>query len=281
MSERDSRARGRRIVVAFDTTPLGEVALEAAAGLATALHAELSGLFIEDVNLMRIARLPFARELGLASAVTRPLGASDIERALRWQAERNRAWLESVAVALDLRWSFQVVRGQALAAILECWREPDLVVFGRTERATFVRGMSMPARTETAAGAGPSQLERFRRLSLRSIALLFDSSERAQRALEVAFALAATAGTRLTLLVLAADREEFERLRDAARAWLAQRDATVRFRWLRSREPAAVAEALRAEDTAALLWHDENTAQDRQRFHALHAVVSCPIVLLS
>ncbi len=61
-----------RILVAIDTSPHGRAALEAAADLAAASSAELCGLFVEDLNLLRLAGLPFAHEIEFASATPRP-----------------------------------------------------------------------------------------------------------------------------------------------------------------------------------------------------------------
>lgn len=279
MSEREDRGKFQRIVVAFDATPLGEVALEAAAGLAAALDAELSGLFVEDIDLMRMAELPFTRELGLVSAVIRPFGALDVERAFRLQAERTRALLESVASAHDLRWSFEVVRGQALAA-LKYLSDVDVVVFGKGAHG-YIGSVGIMPLAGFLGGEARRRRGRFRRLTLRPIALLFDGSRPAWRTLSVGFALAATAETRLTLLVLAENREEFERLRELAKTWLAERGAAARFVWLRSREVASVVEAVTAEGAAALVWHDETARQDRRGFHALLSALRCPLVLIS
>lgn len=108
MSEPDSPRAAGRIVVVFDTTPLGEAALEAAAGLAAALEAELAGLFVEDIDLVRMAQLPFAAELGLASAVLRRIEASDLERAFRLQAERSRERLAAAGFAAQPRSLIQI-----------------------------------------------------------------------------------------------------------------------------------------------------------------------------
>jgi nucleotide-binding universal stress UspA family protein len=281
MSRRDDQEKFERIVVAFDETPLGELALEAAAGLASALNAELAGLFVEDVELMRMAELPFARELGLISAATRPLGTSDVERAFRLQAERTRALLEEVASAFDLRWSFQVVRGQALAAALQYLSDVDVVVFGKGAHGYVARSMGIRPLAGLLGSAARRHRERFRRLTLRPIALLFDGSRRAWRTLSVAYALAATAKTRLTLLVLAEDRETFERERELVKAWLAERGAAALFVWLRNLDATGIAQIVKGEDAVALLWHDGAARQDRERFRTLLTALGCPLVLIS
>lgn len=281
MSGNERETKVERIVVAFDMTPFGEIALEAAAGLAAALDAELSGLFVEDVNLMRMAELPFTRELGLISAVTRPIDAPDVERSFRLQAQRSREQLERIAAALDLPWSFQVVRGLGFAAVLECVRELDLAVFGEAAHGPIAKSVWLPAPAGALGGAAQRRRRRFRRLSLRSIAVLFDGSEQAWRALAVAYALAATAEARLALLVSAPTAEEFEGLHELAKTWLAERGAVARFIWLRSREVASVVEAVTAEGAAAVVWYDETARQDQRKFRALLSALGCPLVLIS
>ena len=76
-----------RVCVAVDAAANAPDALRAAATLAAAFDAELAGLFVEDLNLVRAAELSFTRELGIESGVSRPLAAEDIERSLRVQAE--------------------------------------------------------------------------------------------------------------------------------------------------------------------------------------------------
>ncbi len=278
MSERDAADAAMRIVVAFDAAPPGEAALETAIGLAAALGIELAGLFVEDLDLVRMAELPFTRELGLASVVTRPIGPADLERALRLQAESSRKWLESAASALNLRWSFEVVRGRAPAAVLEYAIGPGFVVFGTALYGSAARGAcpSAPPGVHRRARG-----ERFRSLHLRPIAVLFDGSERAWRALSAAHALAATAGTRLVLLVAADGAGEFERLRDEVRSWLVERGAMARFLRLRSRGAADVVQAAKAEGAAALLWCGAAVPADRETLRALLAALGCPLVLIT
>jgi len=275
MSEqRDEGARVERIVVAFDTSPLGRAALEAAAALAAALGAEVAGLFVEDLDLVRMAELPFTRELGLTSAVTRPIDTPDIERALRLQAQQTRRTLEALAAEFNLRWSFQTVRGQVLSAVMECVHEPDVVVFGKAAHAAAPRS-AWPE------PAGFRRRGRFPRLAVRPIAVLFDDSPRTWRALAAAHSLAGEAGARLALLIPARSAEEFGELRDRAKEWLVAQETAARFVRLKSREPAEVARAVNAEHAAALLWHDGEARGERRAFRALLAALRCPVVLVT
>jgi nucleotide-binding universal stress UspA family protein len=275
----DPAPAAARIVVSFDTTPIGEAALETALGLAAILDAEIAGLFVEDIGLVRMAELPFTRELGLASAILRPIDTADIERALRLQAEQSRAWLAAAAAALNLRWSFQVVRGQAVNAVFEYGEGCAWVVLGAASAGVVARSVELsaagPARRSVSARQG------FRYLSARPIVLLFDGSERGMRALAAGHALAMRAGTRLTLLVIAGSAEEFDRRRQQARSWLGERGGAARYVWLKNRDVESVAQAVGVENASTLLLQEDAAPSDRRLLRSLLAELGCPLVLIS
>ncbi len=57
----------QRILLALDASPQSVAALDTATELAGRLGAELTGLFVEDTDLLRMAALPFAAEIGRLS----------------------------------------------------------------------------------------------------------------------------------------------------------------------------------------------------------------------
>lgn len=69
------KAKTDRVLIALDANLRSLDALRLAAELAARLEAELLALFVEDVNLIRLAGLPFAREVDRSSAVERQLAA--------------------------------------------------------------------------------------------------------------------------------------------------------------------------------------------------------------
>lgn len=106
-----------RILVEVEAgTPALE--LEAAAALAGRIGAELTGLFVEDATLLRFAALPFAREIGFASAARRSTGVDAMERSLQALAGEARRVFAGVAERQDVRWSFRVERGVSPEALL-------------------------------------------------------------------------------------------------------------------------------------------------------------------
>jgi len=113
----------RRIVAALHLhdPPGGRVA--AIAELARRNQAELLGLFIEDIELLHFAALPFACEVGAASALGRSVDVAAMERFMRVRADELRTELADALAGEHVPWSFRVERGtlprQALAAGIE------------------------------------------------------------------------------------------------------------------------------------------------------------------
>ncbi|MGE5344540.1 MAG: universal stress protein [Acidithiobacillales bacterium] len=123
--------KARRILVALDGSRESRAALAAAARLGIATGAGLIGLFVEDVELLRLAGLPFAREAGLSSGVFRRLDISGIELRFRVAAERAREALREVAESSGLASSFRVVRGRVVPELLAAALEADVVAAGK------------------------------------------------------------------------------------------------------------------------------------------------------
>ena len=127
-------------------------ALDAVAEAAAALEAELTGLFVEDVELLNFAGLPFAREIGVFSA--QALDVRTMERRFRYQAEEARRALAAAAEGKPLRWSFRVERGSLPAQVRSALADADLVVLlgGHSPRrpAALLSSAELPLEVESA-----------------------------------------------------------------------------------------------------------------------------------
>jgi len=244
----------RRILLALDTATHNLAAFEAATGLAARLDAELHALFVEDINLLRLAALPFARETHLTSATTRRLQNPDIERALHAEATRAQTMLATVATRLNVRWSFQVTRGQVAARVRAEAMETDLVALtfaggvptGLTHIAatieTVMRGAACPLlMLPPDAGIRPPYV------------IVYDGSPAAARALRLAVQLAQAEDHGVTVLLTAIEPSVVRRLRAEADALLADTKVTAQYPLLPRADATAIARAVRAASTGTLL----------------------------
>ncbi len=108
------------------------IALEAAAELGRRLRTRLVGLYIEDLQLLRAAELPFVREIGSASGVARSLDRHDLEQEFQVQARRAQQALATAAEGAQLEWEFQVRRGPVVSELLASASAADLITLGAT-----------------------------------------------------------------------------------------------------------------------------------------------------
>jgi hypothetical protein len=99
-----------RVVVALDAASENRAAISAAVRLAARWKTRLHGVFVEDDDLIRLAHLPFARQVMLGGTVE-VLSLQQAERQLRVFAERARQDLAAAAERHKVEWSFEIVRG--------------------------------------------------------------------------------------------------------------------------------------------------------------------------
>lgn len=236
--------------------------------LATALHAELVGLFVEDRRLLQVAELPFAQELGLTTARPRPLGVDDMERALRRQAERMRRTIGELAQPLGLAWTLEVVRGESLPAALAFAQMEDVLVIGR---ARYVPWDDVSARA-----AMPGKAAR-----ARPIAVLFDDTPQSVRALGFAVTFSRAAGCEIAVLIPAAGPEKFRASRLAAgRALQARGASAASYAMLPDHGATSVARAAREIRAWVLVWPAEERGSAARTAAELLADVTCPVVMI-
>jgi len=193
----------QRILVALDASRQSNAALEAAAALAETMQAELEGVFVEDIELLHLAELPFSREIGFTSSSRRALDSAAMARSLRVRASQARAMLESVSARHKVVSSFRVTRGNVLTELLAATEEVDMVAIGTgghrmgysQQGGSTYSGMVQSCRCSvlvlqdrTAPGG--------------SVVVLFDGSDASMRALELAKSLASSHHDPLVVILL-------------------------------------------------------------------------------
>jgi nucleotide-binding universal stress UspA family protein len=124
-------AKCHRILLPLDLSRDSLSALAAAFDLAVGMGAEVSGLFVEDTQLLSAGSLPLAREVGFSSGISRSIGPLDIDKAFRSVAGRARDVLAQTSQRVKVRSSFRVARGDVAAEILAASSEADLLVIGK------------------------------------------------------------------------------------------------------------------------------------------------------
>jgi nucleotide-binding universal stress UspA family protein len=221
----------RRILVALDASSHSLAALQAAADLAARLDAEIQGLYVEDIRLLRLSDHPLARELNFYTPNARIFDRQSAELQLRTQARQARRAMERLADRIQLRWSFRVVQGSVPIEVLNAAEESDLVVMGKVGWSGRRRLGSTTRLVLTEAHRPALILQEGARLSL-PVGVVYDGSPAAQRGLAVAAEVMHNSKGFLTVLILAEDVGTARESQALIVQWLRQRDLRARFRWL-------------------------------------------------
>ena len=279
MSEQNDELTIRRILVALDTSRYSLAALEAAVELAADLEAELQGLFVEDVNLLRLAGLPVAREVSYPFAATARLDRARMERQLRAQAAQARQALATACDRRQIKWSFRVVRGEVTPEVLAAALGADLLSLGKASRP-LTRRVRMGSTARAAAAQAPHSV-----LLLQCdadisppVVMTYDGSSTARQTLVMAERLAQESGGYLTVLILADTTEAAQRLQTQTTDWLRGHELVVRHRRLINAGVATLTHEVRAEGSGVLVL--SAAILPPEALQTLLDEVDCPVLLV-
>lgn len=274
MNENPKERAIHRIAIALADEGADNSALAAAARLAASMQSELAGLFVEDINLLRLAGLPFAREFSHFTSLERRLESGEIERQLKAQATAAQRALALAAERAGVPWSFRVARGLMGAALLEIALEADVIALGATRRE-LVQHTALWALAEGIAGRSWRPVSRV--VASPVVAVLKPSAE-ASRILQVAANQAAAAQRPLTVFIAADTPEGFTQLREQAVGQLGDRPA--QFHRLSRAGLTEMLAAVRAESPWLLVLAADETVLEQSAIQALCEQLNCPALLV-
>jgi nucleotide-binding universal stress UspA family protein len=281
MNDHELEPTIRRILVALDASPHSLAALEAASELAGALKAELVGIYVEDVNLLHLAGLPFAREVEYPSGVARTLDSPIMERELRIQAEQARQMLAGIAARRQIQWSFRVVRGQVAVELLAAAQDADLLALGRASGASTRRvRLGATARVVVSQAPRPVLLLQTGHAICQPVQLTYDGSPAARRALATAAQLAGLTGGHLTVMLVTEALDSGQHLQAEVDEHLQAQQVKGRYRQLVKPSAEELAQALRVAGGGTLIISADHPLLAGEGLATLLDAMDCSVVLV-
>jgi nucleotide-binding universal stress UspA family protein len=124
----------RRIIVTVDAQSHLPPTIELAVALAASRQSALHGLFVEDVDLMCVAQLPFTQEVPLFSGQPRSLDNRQLQRSLDKLAIQFQQLLMRRAEHYSLPCSYSTVRGRKHALELGESAQAEFFIVGQPGR---------------------------------------------------------------------------------------------------------------------------------------------------
>lgn len=255
----------QRILLALDTSPHAETALHLACRLAVRLHAELCGLFIEDVNLLHLASLPFVTEIDITSARERQVEISQMERSLRVAADQSQKQLADLAQQYRIPWSFLVSRGSVVPTLLDELRDVDLLLIGREGRV--VRSLT---------GSTPAA----RPVGTQPVLVVVEGSRSPLPAMQLASEIAHDIGASVQVLIVEAEDRPVDLLKQQCDECLSHLGLTAFYRRPRFRDAAQFVETMCIEPASMLIVNRDFRWIDEKTIDALMSSLDCPVALV-
>lgn len=279
MSEEDREQVIRRILVALDASPHSMAALRAAAELAAQFDAELVGLYVEDIHLLRLSELPLAREVSTYSALPRKITRQQIEQQLRTQARQARRAMETMAASSRVRWSFHVAQGVVTFELLSAGGGTDLILLGK---AGWSRRSRLGSTTRALVSQATSHVMVLQQgAQLRSpVGLVYDGSLLSQRALLIATHLQRQRISFLVVIILADEVEKARQLQEEVAQWLRQHHLQARFRWLIHRAEGGLVSTVKEEQCGALVLPAESDILPGNALTEILDKMQCPVLVV-
>jgi nucleotide-binding universal stress UspA family protein len=285
MSEADREGEDReldvcRIVVALDASLRSLAALEAAADIAAAWHAELLGLFVEDVELLRLAATPSAIRFLYPSGSEEPLSLLFIESELRALAEQARRELAAAAERAHVRWSFRIVRGNVSAEVLLAATEADLLTLGGGGWSIARRlGLGSTARAAISGARSSLLLVQSRVVPAPAVLAVYDRSPGAEDACRFAARLAAASSCRLTVFLSSPSGPLAREMEHEVVRLIQPHRLRIRLLWLASGDKNDFLRAVRTERGGVLVIGNRSPLLNEEIVERLLRETDHPLLL--
>jgi nucleotide-binding universal stress UspA family protein len=280
MSNEERDLTIRRILVALDASPHSLAALDAAIELAARFEADLEGLYVEDVNLLRLADLPFVQEVGIYSARRRRLNTRELERQLRAQTARIQRSFRGATAQAEITCTFRVSRGAVVSEVVSAASGSDVVILGRAGWTLTPSGrLGSTVRQILNQATGMALILREGSRLSPPILVVYDGSSLGRRALGAALALL-EAGDALRVLLLADGAGHAADLRQEAGFLLEGYDLDVRYRPLTESTVPRLVRTIQVEQGGTLVVPGRLALFEEDALLMLLDEVDIPVLLV-
>jgi nucleotide-binding universal stress UspA family protein len=267
----------KRILVAIDASRHSLAGLEAAVELARTLDADLTGLFIEDINLLRLGEMPISNQVGYYSLVRKRLSSEEVRRQLATQGRWAYEAVELLSTQRGLRWTFRVSRGPIMAELIRATQKADLVILGKSGwsdtrllGSTVQAFLSQPGRLTLVLRDGV-------RLG-RSVMAVFDGTPTGWLALDIARELCHPGDRPLILMLIAESKLAAGILQAKVEAWVRGKPFDLSFLWAQDLDPRILCNIARTEGSGLLVIPQESALLSENDLSEVLNNIDCPVL---
>ncbi len=270
----------KRIAVAIDCSPHSRASLFAAAEIADLLGAELLGIFVEDINLIRMAELPFSQEIHMHTARSEPLDSLKLERLLKHQAKEAFELFRQTAERFSVPHSFRTLRGRVPSEVLAAALETDLLAMGRSGRTPVCRrGLGSTARKAIREAKTNILLTRSGYKPGSPLLVVYDGSAGAKRALETALGIARRETT-LHVFLVGNNVRRHAALKNEAAMIIGEKTAKNEFHMVPWTDSSMLAQCIHMTEPGLLVLSDNTETVNPETVYKLIDTTDYPVLLV-
>ena len=204
MTEADETTKTlKTILVALDHSNYSRAALELAATLAELFEADIHGLFVQDEQWQRLAKLTTLSQIDELTGRITPVGRGDVEKDIRSIERSIQNTFELISRRHRLKHKWRSVHGKVAEKVLEASRDTDIITIGSRGRSFLkTQTIGSTALSIIQQAKKPVLILRDKYHPVRSPVVIFDGSEKSESGLYVASGIAAESGTGLIVIAI-------------------------------------------------------------------------------
>ncbi len=217
MSEISEQTGHQRIVVGLKSASDVERAMAAATVLATAIEAEIVGLFVQEEAMLDLAEFPFARVLDFDRPSPREVSRKLMQEAFTRTAAICKQTLLNHARKAQVRWSFSTELGDFNATVKASAGSGDFVVLPGETHGIGTRSLIDALRTlpDGIKGVIVAALHRGSQ-SMGPVVAIDDGDKAGAQTIALAARIAAISDKSLHLFAIAGSNADAARIEDRA-----------------------------------------------------------------
>ncbi len=280
----------RRVVLALDTVSGDPRVLDQVAALAARLRGDLLALFVEDIDLVRLAGHRHVFTCSTLSGGARELAADYLQTSLRLQTQRLCRAMEEAAARRQIKAAFELRQGRLMTEVLEAAGDDDLVVISWS-----APGWSASGRVAPWVGSTPppaAVVQALTEARVRSVLLLhphpgdgpvlvaFDGSEAAWHGLATAAQVADVDGGRIEVALLAGRVALADAWAREIRVRLAKSETSVTFVLTPRADVRVLCELAGRRHCALLVLVADRTLEEGEAARSLLRRAACSVLLV-
>ncbi|WP_373001909.1 universal stress protein [Marinobacter sp.] len=248
-----------RVLILLDGSQMSYAALDAAVAIAANTGADVLGVFVEELNLLRSAGYGFAREVGASTGASRPFDQRELEQRMQRLANQARRALAGAVAPYGGAHTLSIARGHVVDEVLALAGPQDLLVLGRVGWSS-APGSRLGSTARGLVRRSPGRVllwSEHRALPQgRVVVFLNDHREANTRAVQAAAEVIRHSPRPVTLLLGANPDMSPADLQNIVQE-LGIKHADVRTRLLPTTDPTGVARVLREEQAVQLILSRE------------------------